>query len=108
VQHFESPREDLSSDIKSEDDDFSRDDNLNHGVDGLMNHFNMSQSLKHDSNMELKLPLIMGKPIRIQEGMPLLSQTLNQKSGLKTTTTAELKLKPGKASFDFSQSAIMG
>jgi len=74
VQHFESPREDLSSDIKSEDDDFSRDDNLNHGVDGLMNHFNLNQSiLKHDSNTELKLPLIMSKPIRIQEGVPLFS-----------------------------------
>ena len=48
VQHFESPREDLSSDIKSEDDDFSRDDNLYHGVDGLMNHFNLNQSLIHD------------------------------------------------------------
>ena len=108
MQHFESPREDLSSDIKSEDDDFSRDDNLNHGVDGLMNHFNLSQSLKNDSKMELKLPLNMSKPIRILEGMPLLSKTLNQKSGLKTTTIAEMKLKPGKTSFDFSQSAIMG
>ena len=73
VQHFESSRDDLSSDIKSEDDDFSRDDNLNHGVEGLMNHFNLSQSLKDDSMMELKLPLNASKPIRIQEGIPLLS-----------------------------------
>ena len=74
MHHFESPREDLSSDIKSEDDDFSRDDNLNHGVDSLMNHFTLNKTLiKHDSNMELKLPLNVSKPIRIQEGMPLLS-----------------------------------
>jgi hypothetical protein len=74
VHHFESPREDLSSDIKSEDDDFSRDDNLNHGVDSLINHFTLNKTLlKQDSNMELKLPLNLSKPIRIQEGMPLLS-----------------------------------
>lgn len=74
MHHFESPREDLSSDIKSEDDDFSRDDNLNHGVDSLMNHFTLNKTLlKQDSNMELKLPLNLSKPIRIQEGMPLLS-----------------------------------
>lgn len=74
MHHFESPREDLSSDIKSEDDDFSRDDNLNHGVDSLINHFTLNKTLlKQDSNMELKLPLNLSKPIRIQEGMPLLS-----------------------------------
>jgi hypothetical protein len=102
VQHFESPREDFSEGKSEEDDEFSRDENENHGVDGLMNHFSLNKSLKNDSNVELKLPLHKCKPSNIscedENGLPILHERVNQIPGLKTTTTAELKLKQDRKS----------
>ncbi len=75
-----------------------------------MNDFSLNHSLKRDSKVELKIPLNKSKPTNIsiedENGLPILHNRVNKIPGLKTTTTAELKLKhSGKVSFDFNQTS---
>jgi hypothetical protein len=68
IVHIESPRDDFS-DSKSDDDDFSRDDNNGVGADSLMSYFSLDKSLKNDRKVNLKLPISKFNQISIESDL---------------------------------------